>query len=160
MPLISSGFGQRRRVDDGEGDGEQLGERLRQQRLAGAGRADEQDVALRQLDVVAAARLLLNLDALVVVVDRDGQLLLGALLADDVLVEELLDFLRGGQRRAGAPVLEPVVVGDDVVADFNALVANEDGRTRDELSDVVLILVAEGAAQDLGFPGLFHHAKP
>ena len=29
-----------------------------------------------------------------------------------------------------------------------------------ELADVVLVLVAEGAPQDLGFPGLFHHAKP
>ena len=87
-------LGQRRRVDDREGDREQLGERLREQRLAGAGRADQQDVRLRQLDVVAAARLLLDLDPLVVVVDRDGELLLRPLLADDVLVEELLDFLR------------------------------------------------------------------
>ena len=95
-------FGQRRRVDDREGDRQELGERLREQRLAGAGRADQQDVRLRQLDVVAAARLLLDLDALVVVVDRDRELLLGPFLADDVLVEELLDFLRGRQRRAGA----------------------------------------------------------
>ena len=81
-----------------KGTGEELGEGLREQRLAGAGRADEQDVALGQLDVVAAARLLLDLDALVVVVDGDRQLLLGALLADDVLIEELLDFL--GRRAA------------------------------------------------------------
>ena len=151
------GLGQRRRVDDREGDREQLGERLGQQRLAGAGRADEQDVRLRQLDVVPAARLLLDLDALVVVVDGDGELLLGPFLADDVLVEELLDFLRGRQRRAGAAVLEPVVVRDDVVADLDALVADEDGRAGDELPDVVLVLVAEGAPQDLGFAGLFHH---
>ncbi len=153
-----AGLGQRRRVDDREGDREELGERLREQRLAGAGRADQQDVALGQLDVVAAARLLLDFDALVVVVDRDGQLLLGAFLADDVFVEELLDFLRGRQRRAGAAVLEAVVVGDDVVADLDALVADEDRGPRDELPDVVLVLVAERAAQDLGFPGLFHHA--
>ena len=30
----------------------------------------------------------------------------------------------------------------------------------DELADVVLVLVAEGAPQDFGFPGLFHHAEP
>ena len=94
-------LGERRRVDDREGDRQQLGERLREQRLAGAGRADEQDVRLRQLDVVAAARLLLDLDALVVVVDRDGQLLLRPLLADDVLVEELLDFLRASAATSG-----------------------------------------------------------
>ena len=114
-----------------------------------------------QLDVVAAARLLLDLDALVVVVDRDGQLLLGPFLADDVLVEELLDFLRRRQRRAGAAVLEAVVVGDDVVADLDALVADEDRRAGDQLPDVVLVLVAEGAPQDLGFAALFHHCvKP
>src|SRR6185503_2947696 len=139
-----AGFGQRRRVDDREGDREQLGERLREQRLAGAGRPDEQDVALRQLDVVAAARLLLDFDPLVVVVDRDGELLLRALLADDVLVEELLDFLRRRQRRAGAAILKTVVVRDDVVADLDALVADEDRWARDQLPDVVLVLVAEG----------------
>ena len=37
-------LGQRRRVDDREGDRQQLGERLREQRLAGAGRTDQQDV--------------------------------------------------------------------------------------------------------------------
>src|SRR6267154_1904432 len=73
-------FGERRRVDDREGYRQQLREGLREQRLAGAGRADEQDVALGQLDVVAAARLLLNLDALVVVVDRDSELFLGPFL--------------------------------------------------------------------------------
>ena len=153
-------LGQRRRVDDREGDRQQLGERLREQRLAGAGRADEQDVRLGQLDVVAAARLLLDFDALVVVVDGDGELLLGPFLADDVLVEELLDFLRRRQRRAGAAVLEAVVVGDDVVADLDALVADEDGRAGNQLADVVLVLVAERAPQDFGFAGLFHHAQP
>ena len=40
-----AGFGERRRVDDREGDRQELGQRLREQRLAGAGRADQQDVA-------------------------------------------------------------------------------------------------------------------
>src|SRR6478609_5350268 len=100
------------RVVDGERDGEELGERLGQQRLAGAGRPDQQDVRLGELDLVAAAALLLDFDPLVVVVDRDRQLLLGLFLADHVLVEKLLDFLRNRQGRAGpATRLEPVVVG-------------------------------------------------
>ena len=119
---------------------------------------DEQDVRLCELDFVPAARLLLDLDALVVVVDRDGELLLRLLLADDVLVEELLDFLRDGERRAGAAArLEPVVVGDDVVADLDALVADEDRRARNQLADVVLVLVAERAAEDLAVTGFFYH---
>src|SRR5439155_9443382 len=152
-----AGFGQRRRIDDREGDRQQLGERLREQRLALARRVDQEDVRLGQLDVVAAARLLLNLDPLVVVVHRDRELLFGPLLADDVLVEELLDFLRRRQRRPRAPIFEPVVVGDDVVADLDALVADEDGRTRNQLPDVVLVLVTEGAPKDFGFAALFDH---
>jgi len=93
-----------------------------------------------------------------VVVDGDRKLLLRALLSDDVLVQELLDLLRCGERRARASVLEAVVVCDDVVADFDAFITNEDRGPRDELTDIVLVLVAEGAAQDLGFPGFFHHA--
>jgi hypothetical protein len=71
-----AGFGQRRRVGDGERHVEQARQRLGQQRLARAGRADEQDVRLRQFDVVV---LLAALDALVVVVHRDRERLLGAL---------------------------------------------------------------------------------
>ena len=151
-------FGERRRVDDRERHRQQLGQRLREQRLAGARRADQHDVRLDQLDVVAAARLLLDLDALVVVVDGDRQLLLRALLADDVLIEELLDLGRRGERRPHAAVLELVVVRDDVVADLDALVADEDGRARDELADVVLILVAERAAEDLSLAVLLDHS--
>src|SRR5204863_2627851 len=77
---------------------------------------------------------------------------------DDVLVEELLDLLRDRQGGPGAAArLELVVVRDDVVADLDAPVADEDGRTRDQLADVVLVLIAERAAENLAFAGLFHH---
>ena len=49
-----AGFGQRRRVGDRERHVEQPRERLGEQRLAAAGRADQQDVALGELDVVLA----------------------------------------------------------------------------------------------------------
>jgi hypothetical protein len=38
-----------------------------------------------------------GLQALVVVVDRHGQDLLGAILTDDILVEDILDLVRLGQ---------------------------------------------------------------
>ncbi len=53
-----------------------------------------------------------------------------------------------GSDERDAAVLEAVVVGDDVVADLDALVADEDRRSGNQLPDVVLILVAERAAQD------------
>src|SRR5262249_8944640 len=153
-----AGFGQRRRVDDRERHRQQLGKGLREQRLAGARGADQHDIRLVQLDFVAAARLFLDVDPLVVVVDGDGELLLRLLLPDDVLVEELLDLLRRRQRGAGAASgLEAVVVRDDVVADLDAFIADEDGGPGDQLANVVLILVAEGAAQDFGIAVLLYH---
>ena len=66
-------------------------QRLRQQRLAGAGRPDQQHVRLLELDLVD---LVAGVDPLVVVVDRDREDLLGPLLADHVLVERVLDLVR------------------------------------------------------------------
>ncbi len=100
-----------------------------------------------------------DLEALVVVVDRHCQLLLRLLLADDVLVEEAVDLVGRGQRRTGRPSLALLVVGDDVVADIDTLVADEDGRAGDELPDVVLVLVAERATEDLGAFALALHGQ-
>ena len=152
-----AGLGQGRRIHDREGNRQQFGQRLREQRLPGAGRTDQQDVRLRELDIVAAARLLLDLDPLVMVVDGHGELLLRALLADDVLVQELLDLRRRGQRGARAAVLEAVVVRNDVVADLDAFIADEYSRARNQLADVVLILITERAAENLSLAVLLDH---
>ena len=69
------GLGERRGVRDREGHVEHLGQRLREVRLTAPGGPEHQDVGLGQLDGLGTrvARLLLGLDALVVVVDRDGE---------------------------------------------------------------------------------------
>jgi hypothetical protein len=117
-------------------------ERPREERLPRAGRADHQDVRLLQLDVAALGT---RLDALVVVVDRDGQDLFGALLADDVLIEDGLDL--GGLREAAqlARLLLFPLLRDDVVTELDALVADIDGGACDQLADVILALTAERA---------------
>jgi hypothetical protein len=56
---------------------------LREQRLAGSGRADEQDVCFLDLDVGTTTA---ELNAFVVLINGDGQALLRFLLADDVFV--------------------------------------------------------------------------
>jgi hypothetical protein len=139
-----AGFGEGRRVGDRERHPQHLGERLGQQGLTRAGRADHQDVRLLQLDV---AGLVARLDALVVVVHRDGENLLGALLTDDVLIEDGLDL--GGLREAAqlARLLLFPFLRDDVVTELDALVADVDGRSRDQLANVVLALAAERAPQ-------------
>ena len=98
------------------------------------------------------------------VVDGDGELLLGLVLADDVLVEECLDLLRLGQMRGrGAGLGLAAVVFEDGVADGDALVADVGARVvggrRDELGDGVLRFVAERAAKRFfGTAAWFHLA--
>src|SRR6185437_3503165 len=104
---------------------------------------------LGDLHVVLAGGAGAGLQPLVMVVDRDREHLFGALLADHVLVEDLLDLVRLRQLVAGAlgAVLE--LFPDDVVAELDALVTNEYGRPRDELADLVLALPAKGAVEEL-----------
>src|SRR6185369_15460468 len=89
------------------------------------------------------------LHALVVVVDRDRERLLGCVLTDDVLVEELVDLARLRQ------LVELQVAGlaelflDDLVAHVDALVADVDPRARDELLDLLLALAAERALEQV-----------
>ena len=88
-----AGFGQRRRIGNGEGNVERPGQGLRQQCLAGPGRADHQNVPLLQLDVLKPAPVQ---DALVVVVHRDRENFLGPVLADDIVIESRPDLGRFG----------------------------------------------------------------
>ncbi len=159
-----AGLGQGGGVHNGEGHVEHLGQGVRQQRLAGAGGADEQDVALGQLHFAVAHAV--HLDALVVVVDRHGELLLGLVLADHVVVEEALHLLRLGQVAGGGGGMRfAAVVLEDRVADSHALVADVGARVvagrRDQLGHGVLRLVAERAAQCFfGSRARFHFPAP
>ena len=149
-------LGQRRRVGDDERHVEQARERLREQRLARAGRPDQQDVALRELDLVLGAAHVL--EPLVVVVDRDRERPLGDLLADHVLVEARLDLARDrqvGLRRLRIGRIDRHLVADDVVAELDALVADEHRRAGDQLLDLVLALAAERAVENLLARGTF-----
>jgi hypothetical protein len=84
------------------------------------------------------------------VVDRDRQHLLGALLADHVLIEYVLDL--GGRRQLvlfGLLAALLHLFTDDVVAELDTFVADEHGRPRDQLAYLVLALAAEGAVEQL-----------
>ncbi len=85
--------------------------------------------------------------ALVVVVDGDGEGALRRLLADDVLLEEREDLTRLGKLELGDPVGGRLghALFDDLVAQFDALVADVHAGARDELLDLLLTLSAERA---------------
>ena len=126
-----TGLGQRRRVADGKRDVEDARQRLGQQRLAAAGRADQKDVALVDFDVVdqrrgnslGGRRRFGGRQALVMIMDRDGQRLFGVLLADHVLIQKFLDLPRAGnaaEERLAAGQLA-LFLADDVVSQINAV---------------------------------------
>src|SRR5690606_38949898 len=101
---------------------------------------DEHDVALGEFDFVALD--LAVADALVMVVDGHRQHALGQALAYDVLVKESLDFGRRGQFRLyGRTRGRLRFFADDVIAEVDALVADEHRWPRDQLADLVLAFI-------------------
>jgi hypothetical protein len=86
-------------------------------------------------------------DALVVVVNSHRQDLLGALLTDHIVINDPLDL--GGLRNAAqlCRLFLFEFFGDDIVAEFDALVADIDRRASDKLLHLVLALAAERANQ-------------
>src|SRR5512135_2228938 len=139
-----AGFGERRRIGHGERHVQDARQGLRQQGLAAARRADEHDVRFRQLDIAVLAG---RIDALVVVVHRDREDLLRVLLADDIIVEHLVNFLRGRHALLGLHKGGLVLLPDDFHAEFDAFVADENRRAGNELANFVLALAAEGTVE-------------
>src|SRR6266702_3369669 len=139
-----AGLGQRGRIRHRERHVEDPRQRLRQQRLARTGRTDQQDVRLREFDVVVLG---LVVEPLVVIVDGDREHLLGVVLTDHVVVQHLADFLRRRDAVARLHQRGLVLLTDDVHAEFNAFVANEYGGSRDQFADFMLALATERAIQ-------------
>ena len=144
-----AGFGEGRGVRHHEGHVEETGQGLGQQGLAGTGGTDQEDVALGQFDFVVGLAQVTQ--TLVVVVDRHRQDALGRSLPDHVLIEDCADLL--GRRQFALDALGTGIgsnfIADDVVAQLDALVADEHGRSGDQLADLVLALAAERAIQEL-----------
>ena len=84
-------LGQRRGVGHREGHIEDARQGLGKQGLARAGRSDQQNIRFRQLHIIVLGRMI---EALVMIVDGNRQYPLGLRLADDIVVQNLADFLR------------------------------------------------------------------
>ena len=140
-------LGQGGGVGHGERHVEDAGQGLRQQGLAAAGRADEDDVRLRDFDVVVLPAA--GVQALVVVVHGHRKHALGLLLADHVFVENLADVARGRYAVLRLHEVSLMFLANDVHAQLDAFVADEHGRTGDELAHFMLAFAAEGAIQSV-----------
>jgi hypothetical protein len=79
-------------------------------------------------------------------IDGYGEFLLRVFLSDYVFIEKGFDLRRFGMRGAGGGGLLLGVVADDLDANVNALVANVNGGTRDQLFDFILAFAAEATA--------------
>ena len=151
-------------VCDGEGNAQHLGQRLGQQGLANTRGSQQQDVGLLQLNVCALAAQ----DALIVVVDRDGQHTLGLVLTDDILVQTFLDLCGGldvdgeiicgldtrpaGAAAAGAGAVAARMirlVREQVGAEADAFAADVHAGADDHPLHFVLMFAAEAADQIL-----------
>ena len=140
-------------VGDDEGHVQQPRQRLREQGLARPGRPDQQDVRLRQLDLVVLGQVL---EPFVMIIHRHRQDSLRHLLADHVFIENVADLLRRGQVGLGglAPLVGAGFLADDVVAQLDAFVADEHRGPGDKLPHLMLALAAEGTIQEL-LTGIF-----
>src|SRR2546425_3370922 len=134
------GFSKRGGIDDCERHAEHARQRLCEECLAGPGWADQQDVRLLNLNLGTSAS---QLDPFVVLVDGDGQTLLGFFLSDYILVKKAFDLSRLGQRRPRRNGFSLLIVGDDLIADVDALVADVDGGTGNEFLNFILRLTTK-----------------
>src|SRR5262249_11086498 len=126
----------------GEGDIEDLCQRLGEKCLAGTGGADEQDVGLLKLDIGDG-----RVDALEMVVYRNGENPLGVFLADYVLAKDSVNlFGLGNSADVGKAIGLGCFVADDVITKLHTIQAHAAIDTDDELFDLVAGLPAKYAA--------------
>src|ERR1700748_1687363 len=69
------------------------------------------------------------------------------ILPDHVIIENLADFLRHRDTIARFNQRGFSLLVDDVLAEFNAFIADKHRRPRDELADLMLALAAERAIE-------------
>src|SRR2546422_11175514 len=100
---------------------------------------------------------------LVVIVYGDREHLLGMVLADHIVIEDLADILRRRDAFARFYQRGLVLLADDVHAQLDAFVADEHGRAGNELAHLVLALAAERAMERvlrIAAAGLVHLSTP
>ena len=116
-----TGLGERGGVHNRERHLEHARQSLRQKRLAGSRGPDQENIRLGQFHV---AGLAVQEDPLVMVIDRDGELLFGLFLADHVTVEERFNLRRPRQAPVRGRGVLALFVFENLLADGDALIAD------------------------------------
>ena len=147
LPDIA-GLGQYGRVHDGERNVQKFGYRLGQQCLSGSGRTYQQDIRFLQFHAIVRTVHKVVVDPFVVVIDRDGQHLLGTILPDDIFIKELLDFhrfLQGLKPSQRFAVLGSAAYGvlEVVVGKLDTIAADEAVQALKQERDITLRPAAE-----------------
>ena len=95
------------------------------------------------------------------IVNGDREHLLGVVLPDHIVIEDLADFLRCRDTIVRLHQRGFVLLADDVRAQFDAFVADQHVRTGNQLARIVLALAAERAIERvLGIAGAdFAHSQ-
>ena len=104
--------------------------------------------------------LLSVFSTLVVIVDGHRENLLRLFLPDHVLVENLANLVAVPAESDLTPLRRLVTLrflANDVVAELDTLVADEHGRTRDQLPHLVLALAAKAAVEKFFSADLVRH---
>ena len=146
-----AGFGERRCIGYCKGHIEHLGQRLRKQSFAAAGRADEKNIALLKLNVVIAGIE----DAFIMVIHRDRQNYLCSVLPDDVFIQPCLYLGRLRKILKAQAVSLAVmhgsllILGDDAHAEIDALITDVCAVSGNESAGLSLCFSAERAADAL-----------
>ena len=158
-----TGFGQGGRVGNGERHVQQARQGFGQQCFTRTCRADQQNVALAEFDIVTF--LVTLVQTLVVVVHRYRQNLLRTLLTNHILIKDAADFFRRRQfMRAALSLCFLHLLTDDVIAQVDALVADKDRGAGNQFAHFMLAFATEGAIKQfavvLAVAGVSHSIDP
>jgi len=108
---------------------------LRKKSFARTGGTDHQDITLLELNFVFVD---IQLNALVMIVNGHREDFFRPILTDYVLVKDLLDS--SGLRNLGGPCrpLPLILLGNDVIAELYAFIADINRRTGNQFFDFIL----------------------
>ena len=141
-----TGLCQRSGVCNGKRNLQDTGKCLGKKSLAGTRRAKHQNVALLQFHIISTAEK----DAFIMIIDGNGKRNLGRILADDILIQHIMNLSRCWQFLCGSRrfTLHGITVLQNIAAEVDAFIAdaNPTGALNHAMY-LTLLFAAERAAQ-------------